>query len=150
MKITLEAITKLRTETKAGIMDCKRALSESKGDFSKAKDILKQKGLATAAKKADRTTGAGIIESYVHSGANVGVLIKLSCETDFVARNEEFKKLGHEICLQIASMNPKNVEILLEQEYIRDGQKKIKDLITETIAKVGENIKIEDFCRLEI
>jgi elongation factor Ts len=150
MKITLEAITKLRTETKAGIMDCKRALAESKGDFSKAKEILKQKGLATAVKKADRATGAGIIESYVHCGANVGVLVKLSCETDFVARNEEFRKLAHEICLQIASMNPKNVEILLEQEYIRDGQKKIKDLVTETIAKVGENIKIEDYCRLEI
>lgn len=150
MKILLKDISKLRFETSAGIMDCKEALLESKGDFGKAKIWLEKKGISKAAKKVGRETSAGIIESYIHLDARVGVLIKLGCETDFVARNKEFKKLAHEICLQIASMKPKNVEALLKQEYIRDSSKKIDSLVKETIAKLGENIRIEEFERMEI
>lgn len=150
MKITLADITKLREETRAGIMDCKKALLQVHGDFSKAKEILKKQGLVTAAKKADRATRAGLIEAYIHAAGSVGVLVKLECETDFVARNEEFKKLAHEIALQIAGMNPKDVLTLLAQDYIRDPEKKIEDLVKETIAKVGENIKISEFARLAI
>jgi len=150
MKIKVTDISKLRAETGAAIMACKKALQEAKGDFTKAKQILKKEGLNLAAKKADRKTEAGIIESYVHLAGRVGVLVKLVCETDFVARTEDFKKLAHEVCLQVASMNPKDVESLLAQEYIREPGKIIGDLIKETVAKVGENIRIDDFKRLEI
>ncbi len=150
MKITIKDISKLRAETSAGIMDCKKCLQEAKGDCELAKKILKEKGLARAAKKLNRETKAGIIEVYSHLDGRIGVLVKLSCETDFVARNREFKKLAHELCLQVASMRPKSVEDLLKQEYIRDCSKKIEDLVNETIAKLGENIKVEDFKRLEV
>ena len=150
MKTLLEDISKLRAETSAGIMDCKKALQENKGDFAKAKIWLEKKGIGKAAKKAGRETLAGIIESYIHLDARVGVLIKLGCETDFVARNKEFKKLAHEICLQIASMKPKNVAGLLKQSYIRDQSKTVDSLVKEVIAKMGENIKIAEFCRMEV
>lgn len=150
MKTSIKDITKLRSETSAGIMDCKKALQENKGDFGKAKIWLEKKGIGKAVKKAGREISAGIVESYIHLDARVGVLIKLGCETDFAAKNKEFKKLAHELCLQIASMKPKNVEALLKQEYIRDSSKKIDNLVKETIAKLGENIKIEKFIRLEV
>ncbi len=150
MKISIQNISRLRAETSAGIMDCKKALQESKGDFVRAKIWLEKKGKSLAAKKAGRKTSAGIVESYIHLDAGVGVLVKLVCETDFVAQNKEFKKLAHEVCLQIASMKPKNVQALLKQEYIRDSSKKIDSLVKEAIAKLGENIKIEGFERMEV
>ncbi len=150
MKITAEQIKKLRELTQAGFSDVKMALEEANGDMKKAEDILKKKGFEKAAKKSDRETGQGLVESYVHQTGKVGVLISLLCETDFVARTDEFKTLAHEIAMQVAAMNPKDMDALLKQEYIRDGSKTIDDLIKETIAKLGENIKLSDFKRSEI
>ncbi len=150
MKITADQIKQLREKTQAGFSDCKMALEEAKGDMKKAEDILKKKGFEKAAKKSDRETGQGLVESYVHQTGKVGVLVSLLCETDFVARTDEFKTLAHEIAMQVAAMNPKDMDMLLKQEYIRDGSKTIDDLIKETIAKLGENIKLSDFKRSEI
>lgn len=150
MKVSVSDITKLRQETKAGIMDCRKALQESGGDLEKAKNWLVKKGALTAVKKADRETKAGLVEAYVHADGRVASLVKLVCETDFVARNEDFKKLAHEIAMQVAAMKPKNVKELMTQEYIRDTSKKIKDLVYEAIGKIGENIKIEEISRIEV
>jgi elongation factor Ts len=149
-KIKTGDIKKLREETGAGVMDCRMALMEAKGDFDKAKKWLDKKGTATAKKKASRATNAGFIDSYVHAGGQVGVLVKLVCETDFVARNKDFQNLAHEIAMQAAAMNPKDVKELLEQDYIRDPKIKVKDLLKQTIGKIKENIKIETFKRLEV
>jgi elongation factor Ts len=149
MNITAQQIKDLREKTQAGFADCKSALEEAKGDMKKAEEILKEKGIAKAAKKSDRETKMGLVESYVHGG-RIGVLVSLLCETDFVARTDEFKTLAHEIALQISSMNPKDTKELLKQDYIRDGSKTIEDLIKEAIAKLGENITIGDFKRSEI
>jgi elongation factor Ts len=118
--------------------------------MKKAEEILRKKGFEKAAKKSDRETGQGLVESYVHQTGKVGVLVSVLCETDFVARTDEFKHLAHEVAMQIAAMNPKDVDALLKQEYIRDGSKTINDLVTEAIAKLGENIKISEFKRSEI
>ncbi len=150
MAINAAQIKELREKTQAGFSDCKNALEESKGDMKKAEEILKKKGFEKAAKKGDRETGQGLVESYVHQTGKVGVLVSLLCETDFVARTDEFKKLAHEIAMQVAAMHPKDNDGLLKQEYIRDGSKTIADLIQETIAKLGENIKIKEFSRKEI
>lgn len=149
MKITAEQIKKLRELTQAGFSDVKMALEEAKGEMKKAEEILRKKGFEKAAKKSDRETKAGLVESYVHGG-RIGVLVSLLCETDFVARTDEFKHLAHEIALQVSSMNPKDVKSLLAQEYIRDGSKTIEELIKETIGKLGENIQLGDFKRSEI
>ncbi len=150
MAISAQQIKELREKTQAGFSDCKMALEESKGDMKKAEEILRKKGFEKAAKKSDRETGQGLVESYVHQTGKVGVLVSVLCETDFVARTDEFKHLAHEVAMQIAAMNPKDIEALLKQEYIRDGSKTINDLVTETIAKLGENIKISDFKRSAI
>lgn len=149
MKITAQMIKDLREKTQAGFSDCKLALEESMGDMKKAEEVLRKKGFEKAEKKSDRETKAGLVESYVHGG-RIGVLVTLLCETDFVARTDEFKTLAHEIALQVSSMNPKNIEALTKQDYIRDASKTIGDLVKETIAKVGENIQIGDFKRSEI
>jgi elongation factor Ts len=125
-------------------------LEEAKGDYGKAIQILKKRGIERAEKKADRTTGQGIIEAYIHQDGKVGVLLELLCETDFVARTEDFKRLAHEVAMQIAAMNPKNVGVLLKQEYIRDGSVTIENLIKQTIGKLGENIVIKQFSRFKI
>lgn len=150
MKVTALQIKTLREKTQAGFADCKNALDEAFGDMKKAEEILRKKGFEKAAKKSDRETGQGLVESYVHQNGRIGVLVSLLCETDFVARTDEFKSLAHEIAMQIAAMNPKDVKSLLSQEYIRDGSRTINDLITEAIAKLGENIKIGSFSRVEI
>ena len=142
----INTIKKVREETSAGISDVKRALEESKGDPKKAKELLKEWGVAKAAKKGDRETTVGLVEAYIHGG-RVGALLSLGCETDFVARTPEFKALAHEVAMQIASMKPKTTEDLLKQPYIRDPKVTIEDLIKETIAKVGENIKVVAFTR---
>lgn len=149
MKIDVSLIKQLREKTGAGIADCREALEASGNDLKKAEDFLKKKGFEKAAKKADRETNSGLIDTYVHGG-RVGVLVELLCETDFVARTDEYKTLAHEISLQVASMNPKNSSVLLKQEYVRDPSKKIEDLIKETIAKLGENITIGRFERIEL
>lgn len=147
--IKVEDIKKLREETGAGVADCKEALSLSKGNVDKAKEILKQKGLDRAARKAERQVKTGLVEVYSHGG-RVGVLVEVLCETDFVAKTAGFKNLAHELVLQVASMNPENVEELLKQEYIRDSQQTVENLIKSTIGKLGENIKIGKFCRIEL
>lgn len=145
----IKQIKQLREETGAGIADCKEALTESKGDFEKAKDILKKKGLDKASKKSDREVKAGIVEVYSHAG-KVGVLVELLCETDFVARTDDFKNLAHELALQIASMNPSSVEELLSQEYIRDGTLTVDQLVKSVSGKLGENIQVGRFERIAL
>lgn len=149
MDIKTEDIKKLREETGAGVVDCKKALQEAEGDYDKAVELIKEKGVAIAKKKSDRETGAGIIESYIH-GNRVGVLLELRCETDFVVKSDPFQELAHELAMQIASMNPEDPEDLLEQEYVKDPEKKVEELITETITEVGENINVNRFCRYEL
>ena len=150
MKIDVALVKQLRDETQASIADCRNALEEAKNDIRKAHEILREKGLARAAKKSDRAAEQGLVESYIHAGGKVGVLLEINCETDFVARTDEFKTLAHEISMQIAAMKPKSVKILLEQEYIRDPSKKIGDMVKETIAKLGENIIVNRFSRYEL
>ncbi|HMS22943.1 MAG TPA: translation elongation factor Ts [Candidatus Levybacteria bacterium] len=149
MAVDTKLIKELREKTGAGIADCREAIEESKGDLKKAEEILQKKGFEKAAKKGDRATNSGLIDSYVHAG-RIGVLVELLCETDFVARTDEFKTLSHEIALQISSMNPKNANELLEQEYIRDSSKTIELLIKEAVAKLGENIILGRFSRIEL
>ncbi len=151
MAISMSDIKKLREETGAGVMDAKKALEESGGDFTKAKEWVKQKGLARAAKKAaEREAGEGIIASYVHANNRIGVLVELACETDFVAKNEEFQNLGKEVAMQVASMNPKDVDDLAKQQYIRDPKKLIGDLVKELSGKIGEKMEIKKFTRFEV
>ncbi len=148
--ITIDQIKKLREATSGGVMDCRRALVESKGDEKKAEELLKKWGVEKAEKKTDRVTKSGIIDSYIHANGKVGVLIELLCETDFVAKTDDFKSLAHELCLQIASMNPKDVKALLKQEYIRDTALTIDKLIKQVIGKLGENITISKIHRFQI
>ncbi|WP_456456374.1 translation elongation factor Ts [Thermovibrio sp.] len=194
-EITTQMIKELREKTGAGIVECKKALVEAGGDMAKAEEILRKKGAAKAAKKADRATAEGAVFAYIHAGGKVGALVELNCETDFVARNETFKELGHEIALQVAAMAPEYVsreevpqevvekekeilreqalkegkpenivekivegrlnkffseKCLLDQPWIKDDSKTIKDLLTDYITKLGENIKVKRFARFEV
>jgi elongation factor Ts len=149
MKFSLDQLKKLREETSAGVSDCKQALEDAGGDYEKAKKLLMERGLEKAAKKEGKETSEGVVEAYIHGG-KVGVLVEVRSETDFVARNDEFKKLAHEIALQVAAMNPKNVEELLKSAYIRDPKLSIDALIKLTIAKVGENITVAKFHRMAL
>lgn len=165
MEISIEMIKELRDQCGAGIMECRNALLEVDGDMEKALQIIKEKGLLKAAKKAERVTTQGLIEAYVHTGGRVGALVEVNCETDFVARTDEFKELAHDLAMQVAALSPQFItkeEIpegadvepqaacLLLQPYIRDPGKIVRDIIAETIAKVGENIKVRRFSRFEI
>jgi len=195
MSATAKEVFELRNRTGVGVMDCKKALEEAGGDVEKACDILRRKGLETAAKKQGRVTQEGLIGAYVHTDGKIGVLVEVNCETDFVARTDEFRYLVKELTLQIAAQAPrwvapedvpeeirkKEEEIyqeqlrdsnkpeevkqkivegkikkffedncLLEQDYIREPEKKVKDLLTETIAKLGENIVIRRFVRYKL
>lgn len=188
-----EQVRALRELTGAGIMDCKRALNEAKGNVEQAKDFLRKQGLATAAKKAGRSAKEGQIFSYIHLGGKIGVMVEINCETDFVARNAEFQAFGKDVAMQIAAAQPlavsredinpawaeKEKEIfreqvkdkpaniqekiiqgkldkrfeevcLLDQKFIKDDSKTIKELLTALIAKLGENVIIRRFHRIEI
>jgi len=147
--VKVEDIKKLREDTGAGISDIKVALEESKGKLEKAKEILKKKGLDKANKKSNRAVKTGIVEVYSHGG-KVGVLVEVLCETDFVAKTEDFKNLAHELALQIASMDPLSVEELLKQDYIRDNSQTIENLIKSVIGKLGENIQVGKFNRIAL
>lgn len=149
MNISLDLLKKLRGATGAGVADCRQALEDANGDYAKAKKLILERGLEKAGRKAGRETSQGIVESYVHAG-RVGVLIELRCETDFVARTDDFKTLAHEIALQVASMNPKNVKELLASPYIRDASVTVEALVKQTVAKVGENITIAKFTRIAL
>ena len=156
-------IRELRELTGAGIMDCKRALDDAGGDLAKAQQLLKERGLASVAKKADRVANQGIVESYIHAGGRIGALVEVNCETDFVARTDDFRKLAREVAMQVAAMNPARIKAddpppdgvtddtpLLEQTYIRDSSKTIQDLVNEGIARMGENIVVRRMSRFEL
>lgn len=146
----IEAIKQLREQTGAGVMAARKALDEANGNLEKAKEVIFKAGLAKAEKKSDREAKSGFIYSYIHGNQKVGVLLELNCETDFVAKTDEFVKLANEISLQIAGMNPANVEELLEQDYIRDTSMTIQELIKSVIGKLGENITLRRFSRFEL
>lgn len=142
MTITMDQIKELREETGAGIMDVRKALTESDGDTKKAKVWLEKKGMKRADDKAERETEAGYVFAYVHFNGKVGSLVKLACETDFVAKTEDFQRLGKEIAMQVASMKPESVEELLKQDYLRDTSKTIEAMIKLISGKTGENIRV--------
>jgi elongation factor Ts len=146
----VDNIKKLRELCGAGIMDCRKALDQSGNDFKKAEELIKAWGIKKAEKKAGREVKQGLVEAYVHCNGKVSALVSLLCETDFVARTDDFKNLAHEIAMHVAAMNPKDVRELLKQEYIRDSKVTIEQLIKQVIGKVGENIVVKDFKRLEI
>ncbi len=136
--------------TGASVDAIRKALEEADGEIERALVLLKNRGETMAAKKASRQTGEGIVSCYIHANNKVGVMVKVLCETDFVARTEQFKKLGHELAMHIAAMSPANVEELLAQQYVRDPNQMVSEFINDYIAKLGENIQIGEFCRLEI
>lgn len=147
--LNIEQVKKLREETGVSVTECKKALTESNGNIEQAKAVLKNRSRELATKKKDRATSQGIIESYIHTNQKLGVLLELDCETDFVAKAADFKNLAHELCLQIAA--DINEEIpLLDQPWIKDESKTIKELIDEYIVKVGENIIVKRFIRYEL
>jgi len=148
--INAQSVKQLREETGVSIMECKKALEESNGNKNKALDILHKKGRDIVSKKSKRETKQGIIESYIHNNSKIGVLLELYCETDFVARNKEFKELAHDLTLHIASMAPKDIESLLKEPFVKNPEILIKELIDEKITKIGENIKIGRFIRYEL
>jgi elongation factor Ts len=191
--ITAQMVNELRTATGAGLLDCKKALTEANGNTEEATTILRKKGAASAAKKADRATKEGLIESYIHVGGKVGVLLEVNCETDFVARNDDFKTFCKDVCLQIAAANPlyvsrdqvpesdlaKEREIaasqvqgkppaaaqkiiegkldkyysticLLDQPFVKQPEKSVKEKVTDLITKIGENIQIRRFTRYQL
>ena len=150
MKVNIKDIKRLREETNAGVSDCRKALEASSNDYKKALDWIRKNGLEKAAKKSDRETSQGLVESYIHQNGRIGALVEVLCETDFVARTDVFKNLVHEICMQAAAMNPKDVKTLLAQDYIRDASKTIDGLVKEAIAKLGENIVVKCLARFEI
>ena len=191
--ITAQMVSALREKTGAGLLDCKKALAESNGDLDQAETILRKKGVASAAKKAGRTANEGLIESYIHLGGKVGVLIEVNCETDFVAKTDEFKSFCRDLCLQIAAASPSVVSrdqvpeadlasereiaaaqvagkppaaiqkivegklekyfstvCLLDQPFVKNPDQTVKDVLTERIAKLGENIIVKRFVRFQL
>jgi elongation factor Ts len=163
--ISSEAVKELRELTGIGILECKRALEETDGDLEKAKESLRQKGLTVAAKRSDRATTQGLVQAYVHHDGRLGALAELNCESDFVARTEDFRQLAQQIALQVAGTNPSYVSpeeipegsdgdpkelCLLLQPFIRDESLTIQDLLTDIIRKTGENIRIRRFARFEL
>jgi len=143
--MTTDDIKNLREQTGAGVMDAKRALEEAGGDVAKAIQIIQVKGLVKAEKRNERATGAGLITSYIHND-RIGVLLDIRCETDFVARTDDFRELARNVAMHIAAMNSTNIEVLFTEPFIKDQSLSIENLIKGVIAKVGENIRIEKFC----
>jgi elongation factor Ts len=146
---SIDQIKQLRDTTGISVIECQKALKESGGDFEKAKEVLRKWGKDFAQTRQEREANQGIIDSYLHCGGKVGVMIELRCETDFVAKSSDFKNLSHELCLQIAAISPEEMPIL-EQPWIKDQTKTMKDLIDSVIAKLGENIVLEKFIRYEL
>ena len=166
------AIKDLRESTGCGIMDCKRALDEAKGDMKKAKELLRERGLQMALKKADRTAKEGRVEAYIHNGSKIGVLLEVNCETDFVGRNDDFIQFTKDVAMHIAAMAPKYIKkedvpaemipadekpedfvkanCLLAQPFVKDSSKAVGDLLNELVAKIGENIVVNRFTRYKI
>ena len=165
-QVTTAMIKDLREATGAGVMDAKRALEEADGDAKKATAILREKGAAAAAKRADKETKNGVVANYIHLGGRIGVLVELNCETDFVANTEDFRALANLIAMQVAAMNPLVIAIedrtaemegspneevvLLSQPYIKESSRSIGDLIKDVVAKTGENVRVRRFVRFEL
>ena len=165
MTVETKKIKDLRTKTGAGIMDCKKALEDTGGDILEAEELLRQKGISSAAKKVGRITEQGVVESYIHNGGKIGALVEVNCETDFVARTSDFTSLAHDIAMQVAAMSPQFINreelidnndeydeqsCLLEQPFIKDPSKRIQDVINETVGKLGENIEVKRFTRFSL
>ena len=146
----IEIIKDLRDATGFSIGEIRKALTEAKGDKIRALEVLKAHGAIVAKKKATRTTGQGIIESYIHATKKVGVLIEVLCETDFVARNPIFLGLAHDLAMHVAAMDPENEKELLKQPFIKDQDVTVEQLLQQSIAKIGENIKIGKFIRFQL
>ena len=143
---TTQDIQDLREQTGMGLMDIKKALDEADGERGRALELLKERGAKIMSKKSDRSTSEGIIEAYVHAG-RIGVLLEVNCETDFVARSETFREFAHDVALQISSMNPESVEMLLEQPFIKDSKLSISQYLQDTTSRVGEKIVITRFTK---
>jgi len=165
VQITTRLIKELRQKTSAGVMECKDALEETKGDLDKACEVLRERGLAKAEKKKDRIASQGLVEAYVHHGGRIGAMVEVNCETDFVAKTDEFKSLAHDLVLQVVATDPQFISAdqvpgdaglspeevcLLDQPFIRDEAKKVGDLVTEVIAKLGEKVIVRRFARFEL
>jgi len=149
-KIDPKDVQRLRSESGAGVMDCKRALEETGGDYAKALALIKERGIQSVAKKSEREAKEGLIASYIHGNGRIGALVELASETDFVSRGDEFRQLAQEIAMQVAAMSPATVEELLEQPYIRDGSKTIKDLVTAVAATTKENVHVRRIQRFAL
>jgi len=163
--ISVEQIKALREKTSAGVMECKNALQEAEADLERAFEILQERGLAKAEKKKDRLASEGRIEAYVHHGSRIGAMVELNCETDFVAKTDEFKALAHDLALQVVATNPRFLSAedipegedvvpeeacLLEQPFIKDESKRVRQLVAEVIAKTGEKVHVRRFVRFEV
>jgi len=149
-KIDPKDVQRLRNESGAGVMDCKRALEETGGDYAKALALIKERGIQSVAKKSEREAKEGTIASYIHAGGRIGALVELASETDFVSRGEDFQKLAQEIAMQVAAMNPASVDELLAQAYIRDASKTIRDLVTAVAATTKENVHVRRIQRFAL
>lgn len=148
--ISRDKIKRLREETGAGIMDCRQALQEANGVFDKAKEIIKSRYQEIAFEKAKRETREGLVSAYVHSNGRVGAMVTLLCETDFVARTEDFSFLAKELAMQVAAMAPADIKELLKQAYIRDPKITVRELIKKVVGKTGENITVGEIKRMKI
>ncbi len=147
---TAADIKTLREETGAGMMDCKKALDESNGDMDKAREWVRQRGLAKAEKTADRETKEGYIASYVHGNNKMAAMVEILCETDYVARNPEFQEMAKSVAMQVVSMNPISVEELMGQDFIKDPSMTIEQLVKGLSGKIGERFVVSRFVRYEV
>ena len=165
MEVGVDSIKALRDRTGVGIMDCKRALQQAEGDIEKAEEILRRQGMASAAKKASRQTNQGLIDSYIHSGGRIGAMVEVNCESDFVARTDDFKRLAHDLAMQVAAMAPAYLDsadmpegsdgnpqeaCLMQQSYIKDPTMTVQDLVNEMVGKLGENVRVRRFSRFSL
>ena len=147
--VTASLVKELREKTGAGMMDCKKVLTEADGDMEKAIELLRERGIAKAAKKSDRIAAEGLVLGYVSEDGKVGAVVEVNSETDFVAQNTEFKKFVEAVAKQVALKNPADVESLLEQESIDEAGKKVSDVLVDKVAKIGEKLSIRRFVRFE-
>ena len=165
MNISAADIKELREKTGAGVMDCKKALTEAGGDQTKAAAILRERGLSMAERKAHRSTEQGLVECYIHAGGRIGAMVEVNCETDFVARTDDFRALARDLAMQVAATGPLAVSkdelspntegpveetCLLNQPYIRDPSRTVQDIVNDVIAKTGENVRVRRFARFEL
>jgi elongation factor Ts len=163
--VSADDVRALRERTGAGVMDCKRALEEAAGDVERAVGVLQERGLAMAEKRAHRETSQGLVEAYIHAGGRIGSMVQVNCETDFVARTDDFKALAHDLAMQVAATNPVSLSeedlpsgaegdpaelCLLRQPFIKDPSRTVDDVVKEVIAKTGENIRVGRFARFEL